>query len=187
MRDGVCKVAKFAELPTAAELFTTHAVTPKIRGISWKMASSDPGLAFLEANGKKDGVITLKSGLQYKVLKEGGGMEHPKVDSPCECHYAGQLLSGEEFDSSYKRGTPTTFAPNQVIKGWTEAMQLMVQGDKWEMCKPPGSKLAVIWAHPCTPHPCASSLVGAFHSQTSRWNWPTVRTGNRPRSRPKRR
>merc|ERR1719382_9585 len=56
--------------------------------------------------------------------------------TPCECHYAGRLLDGSEFDSSYKRGTPTTFAPNQVIKGWTEAMQLMVQGDKWEMYIP---------------------------------------------------
>uniref|UniRef100_A0A7S3FA55 peptidylprolyl isomerase n=1 Tax=Haptolina ericina TaxID=156174 RepID=A0A7S3FA55_9EUKA len=63
-------------------------------------------------------------------------MEHPTVSSPCECHYAGRLLDGSEFDSSYKRGSPTTFAPNQVIKGWTEAMQLMVVGDKWEMYIP---------------------------------------------------
>lgn len=78
----------------------------------------------------------MPSGLQYKVLEEGGGLEHPTVATPCECHYAGRLLDGTEFDSSYKRGTPTTFAPNQVIKGWTEAMQLMVQGDKWEMYIP---------------------------------------------------
>merc|ERR1712039_744700 len=58
------------------------------------------------------------------------------ADSPCDCHYEGTLVSGKEFDSSYKRGTPTTFAPNQVIKGWTEAMQLMVEGDKWEMYIP---------------------------------------------------
>eukprot|EP00441_Pelagodinium_beii_P024492 CAMPEP_0197660518 /NCGR_PEP_ID=MMETSP1338-20131121/50890_1 /TAXON_ID=43686 ORGANISM="Pelagodinium beii, Strain RCC1491" /NCGR_SAMPLE_ID=MMETSP1338 /ASSEMBLY_ACC=CAM_ASM_000754 /LENGTH=341 /DNA_ID=CAMNT_0043237879 /DNA_START=59 /DNA_END=1084 /DNA_ORIENTATION=+ len=91
---------------------------------------------FLEENKGKEGVITLTSGLQYKVLKEGSGMEHPKVSTPCECHYAGRLLDGTEFDSSYKRGAPSTFAPNQVIKGWTEAMQLMVQGDKWEMYIP---------------------------------------------------
>jgi len=102
---------------------------------------SDPngkeaGLKFLADNKSKEGIITLASGLQYKVLEEGGGMEHPKVDTPCECHYAGRLLDGTEFDSSYKRGTPTTFAPNQVIKGWTEAMQLMVVGDKWEMYIP---------------------------------------------------
>merc|ERR1712151_1133691 len=81
-------------------------------------------------------VVTLASGLQYKVLREGKGMEHPKVSTPCECHYAGRLLDGTEFDSSYARGEPTSFAPNQVIKGWTEAMQLMVQGDKWEMYIP---------------------------------------------------
>ena len=99
---------------------------------------SDPngdeaGVAFLAKNKDAEGVITLPSGLQYKVLEEGAGLEHPTVSTPCECHYAGRLLDGNEFDSSYKRGTPTTFAPNQVIKGWTEAMQLMVQGDKWEM------------------------------------------------------
>mmetsp|Transcript_48658 Transcript_48658/g.87675 ORF Transcript_48658/g.87675 Transcript_48658/m.87675 type:complete len:209 (-) Transcript_48658:116-742(-) len=91
---------------------------------------------FLEENKGKEGVITLTSGLQYKVLKEGSGMEHPKVSTPCECHYAGRLLDGTEFDSSYKRGSPTSFAPNQVIKGWTEAMQLMVEGDKWQMYIP---------------------------------------------------
>merc|ERR1711879_613753 len=90
----------------------------------------------------------LKSGLQYKVLKKGSGKFHPKKDSPCKCHYAGTTPSltpdaidkdenaWSEFDSSYKRGEPTSFAPNQVIKGWTEAMQLMVEGDKWEMYIP---------------------------------------------------
>merc|ERR1719188_1463584 len=72
----------------------------------------------------------------YKVLKKGDGKGHPKVDTPCSCHYAGTLIDGTEFDSSYKRGKPTTFAPNQVIKGWTEAMQLMVEGDKWELYIP---------------------------------------------------
>ncbi len=61
------------------------------------------------------------------------GVYHPTVSSPCECHYQGTLIDGTKFDSSYDRGSPTTFAPNQVIKGWTEAMQLMVEGDKWEM------------------------------------------------------
>merc|ERR1712086_828459 len=74
--------------------------------------------------------------MQYKVLNEGRGMDSPKVSTPCACHYAGRLLDGTQFDSSYDRGEPTTFAPNQVIKGWTEAMQLMVEGDKWEMYIP---------------------------------------------------
>ena len=60
-------------------------------------------------------------------------MEHPTISTPCNCHYAGRLLDGTEFDSSYARGTPSTFAPNQVIAGWTEAMQLMHEGDKWEL------------------------------------------------------
>merc|ERR1711977_80980 len=99
-------------------------------------ATNEAGTKYLEENKKKDGVITLPSGLQYKVLRKGDGAHHPTKDSPCECHYEGTLIDGTEFDSSYKRGSPTTFAPNQVIKGWTEAMQLMVEGDKWEMYIP---------------------------------------------------
>merc|ERR1711907_335176 len=98
------------------------------------------GIAFLEENKKKEGVITLPSGLQYKVLRAGSGAFHPTADSQCDCHYEGRTAqeypSGDTFDSSYARGSPTAFAPNQVIKGWTEAMQLMVEGDKWEMYIP---------------------------------------------------
>merc|ERR1712146_263553 len=86
------------------------------------------------------GVITLPSGLQYKLLREGTGDSHPTADSPCDCHYEGRTAQswpdGEKFDSSYDRGSPTSFAPNQVIKGWTEAMQMMVEGDKWELYIP---------------------------------------------------
>jgi len=110
--------------------------------------TNEVGKAFLEENKKREGVVTLKSGLQYKVLQTGSGKSHPKKDSSCSCHYAGTTPSltedainkpeadWAEFDSSYKRGEPTSFAPNQVIKGWTEAMQLMVEGDKWEMYIP---------------------------------------------------
>jgi FKBP-type peptidyl-prolyl cis-trans isomerase FklB len=94
------------------------------------------GLAFLAENAKKPAVVTLASGLQYKVLKEGSGQYHPAKDSPCLCHYHGTLIDGTTFDSSYDRDEPTTFAPNQVIKGWTEAMQLMVEGDVWELTIP---------------------------------------------------
>merc|ERR1712153_221785 len=93
-------------------------------------------MKYLEENKAKDGVVTTPSGLQYKILRKGAGAHHPTVDSSCECHYEGTLIDGTEFDSSYKRGSPTSFAPNQVIKGWTEAMQLMVEGDKWEMYIP---------------------------------------------------
>eukprot|EP00994_Dinema_validum_P004048 NODE_2077_length_772_cov_158.165975_g1666_i0.p1 GENE.NODE_2077_length_772_cov_158.165975_g1666_i0~~NODE_2077_length_772_cov_158.165975_g1666_i0.p1 ORF type:complete len:234 (-),score=83.06 NODE_2077_length_772_cov_158.165975_g1666_i0:69-719(-) len=86
---------------------------------------------WLGANKDKEGVTVLKSGLQYKVLKKGGGAFHPTEDSPCEVTYRGTLTDGTQFDA----GT-TTFAPNQVIRGWTEAMQLMVEGDKWELYIP---------------------------------------------------
>lgn len=99
-------------------------------------ASNPEGLAFLEENAGKPGVVTLPSGMQYKVLRPGDGDSHPTKDSSCECHYAGTLIDGTTFDSSYDRGSPTSFAPNQVIKGWTEAMQLMVEGDKWELYIP---------------------------------------------------
>merc|ERR1712228_272246 len=92
-------------------------------------ASNAAGLAFLEENKNKPGVIVLPSGLQYKVLRAGSGDSHPTIDSPCECHYEGRTAqefakdpTGDNtFDGSYARGSPTTFAPNQVIKGWTEA------------------------------------------------------------------
>jgi FKBP-type peptidyl-prolyl cis-trans isomerase FklB len=92
--------------------------------------TNEAGLAFLEENKNKPGVNSLPSGLQYKVLKKGRGTDHPTANAPCSCHYEGTLLDGSVFDSSYKRGDPATFAPNQVIKGWTEAMQMMVVGDK---------------------------------------------------------
>ena len=91
---------------------------------------------FLAKNKNNKGVVTLPSGLQYKVLRVGKGKFHPKKNAPCKCHYEGKLTNGKVFDSSYARGSPTAFAPNQVIKGWTEAMQLMVEGDKWEMYIP---------------------------------------------------
>ena len=98
--------------------------------------TNEEGLKFLEENAKKEGVITLASGMQYKVLRRGDGDSHPTADSSCSCHYSGKLIDGTTFDSSYDRGSPTSFAPNQVIKGWTEAMQYMVEGDQWEMYIP---------------------------------------------------
>ena len=82
--------------------------------------TNEAGLKFLEENKSKEGVVTLESGLQFKVLNKGTGTHHPTVNSPCSCHYVGRLIDGTPFDSSYDRGQPTTFAPNQVIAGWTE-------------------------------------------------------------------
>jgi FKBP-type peptidyl-prolyl cis-trans isomerase len=93
------------------------------------------GEAFLAANKNKEGVVTLPSGLQYKILKEGAGPKPTATDSVV-CNYRGTLLDGTEFDSSYKRGQPVTFPVNRVIKGWTEALQLMPVGSKWQLFVP---------------------------------------------------
>ena len=99
--------------------------------------TTQEGKDFLAAKAKEEGVVTLASGMSYKVLTAApAGAKSPLVSTPCSCHYRGTLMDGTEFDSSYKRGQPTTFAPNQVIKGWTEAMQLMGEGDKWELYIP---------------------------------------------------
>jgi len=93
------------------------------------------GKAFLEENGKKEGVITTDSGLQYKVLSTGDG-KMPKASDTVTTHYKGTLIDGREFDSSYKRNTPASFPVKGVIKGWTEALQLMHVGDKWQLFIP---------------------------------------------------
>ncbi|MBN4054806.1 FKBP-type peptidyl-prolyl cis-trans isomerase, partial [Nitrospira defluvii] len=89
------------------------------------------GEAFLKANKKKEGVIILTSGLQYKIIKEGNGKIPQKTDT-VKTNYRGSLIDGTEFDSSYKRGEPTSFPVSAVISGWTEALQLMNVGSKWE-------------------------------------------------------
>ena len=94
------------------------------------------GEAFLALNKKQPGVVTLPSGLQYKVLVEGKG-KMPKLSSTVTTQYSGKLLDGTEFDSSYKRGEAATFPCSGVIKGWTEALQLMKEGSKWELYVPP--------------------------------------------------
>ena len=93
------------------------------------------GKAFLEENGKKAGVITTKSGLQYLVLTEGSGKQ-PCATDKVRCHYEGRLLDGTVFDSSYKRGEPADFGLNQVITGWTEGVQLMKEGAKFRFFIP---------------------------------------------------
>ncbi|MGE5237316.1 MAG: FKBP-type peptidyl-prolyl cis-trans isomerase [Chloroflexota bacterium] len=94
------------------------------------------GKAFLEENAKKEGVKTLPSGLQYKVIKEGDG-PMPKATDTVTVHYRGRLVDGTEFDSSYSRNQPATFPVSGVIKGWTEGLQLMKTGAKWELFIPP--------------------------------------------------
>jgi len=98
-------------------------------------ANKKEGEAFLADNKTKDGVVTLPSGLQYKILKEGTGPKPAATDTVI-CNYKGMLLDNTEFDSSYKRGQPATFPVSGVIKGWTEALQLMPVGSKWQLYIP---------------------------------------------------
>jgi FKBP-type peptidyl-prolyl cis-trans isomerase FklB len=98
-------------------------------------ANKKDGEAFLASNKTKEGVVVLPSGLQYKILKAGDG-PRPTVADTVVCNYKGTLLDGKEFDSSYKRGQPATFPVGGVIKGWTEALQLMPVGSKWQLFIP---------------------------------------------------
>lgn len=98
-------------------------------------AAKAAGEAFLAENAKKDGVVTLPSGLQYQVLKEGDGKK-PSATDQVVCHYEGTLIDGTVFDSSYQRNQPATFGLNQVIAGWTEGVQLMQEGAKYRFFIP---------------------------------------------------
>ncbi|MCI6463476.1 MAG: FKBP-type peptidyl-prolyl cis-trans isomerase [Prevotella sp.] len=93
------------------------------------------GEAFLADNAKKEGIVTLPSGLQYQVLQEGNG-KSPKATDQVKCHYEGTLINGKVFDSSYRRGEPATFPLNGVIAGWTEGLQLMKEGAKYRFFIP---------------------------------------------------
>ncbi|MET4692631.1 FKBP-type peptidyl-prolyl cis-trans isomerase [Endozoicomonas lisbonensis] len=95
----------------------------------------EKGQAFLKENGKKPGISTMESGLQYRIIKEGKG-EKPLETSEVTVHYEGKLLDGTVFDSSYERKQPATFKLNQVIRGWTEALKAMPEGSTWELFIP---------------------------------------------------
>jgi FKBP-type peptidyl-prolyl cis-trans isomerase len=98
-------------------------------------AARKEGEEFLATNKSKEGVVTLPSGLQYKILTQGAGPKPTPADT-VTCNYRGTLLNGKEFDSSYKRGHPESFPVGAVIKGWTEALQLMPVGSKWQLFIP---------------------------------------------------
>lgn len=108
------------------------------------------GEAFLAANAKKEGVKVLPSGLQYKVITEGTGKK-PKATSKVKCHYEGTLVDGKKFDSSYDRNQPAVFGLNQVIAGWTEGLQLMAEGSKYELYIPYNLGYGAQGAHGAIP------------------------------------
>ena len=95
----------------------------------------EKGKAFLAENAKKEGIVTLPSGLQYEVITEGNGKK-PSATDKVKCHYEGTLIDGTLFDSSIKRGQPAVFGVNQVIRGWVEALQVMSEGSKWRLFIP---------------------------------------------------
>lgn len=109
-------------------------------------SAKEDGYNFLAENAKKDGITELPSGLQYEMITEGNG-DKPAADSQVTVHYHGTLTDGTVFDSSIERGTPASFGVNQVIRGWTEALQLMPTGSKWRLYIPENL------AYGASPHP----------------------------------
>ena len=123
--------AKAALMALQAEVRTKEEEKLKVAALENKKT----GEAFLAANKTKEGVVTLPSGLEYKIIKEGTGPK-PTADDTVLCHYRGTLVDNTEFDSSYKRNEPLKIPVGGVIKGWTEAMQLMPVGSKWQLFIP---------------------------------------------------
>lgn len=117
------------------EFFAKQEEKQKAEAAEKGKAAKQDGENFLAENGKKEGVITTASGLQYQVLREGNG-QSPKATDTVECHYEGTLIDGTKFDSSYDRGQTATFPLNQVIAGWTEGLQLMKEGGKYRFFIP---------------------------------------------------
>lgn len=117
-------------------------------------AFKDEGEAWLKENAKKDDVVVLPSGLQYRVVMQGTGKKPGKTDK-VRCHYEGTFTNGMKFDSSYDRNEPAVFGVNQVIAGWTEALQLMSEGSEWELFIPYQLAYGEAGAHGSIP-PCAA-------------------------------
>ena len=142
-----------AAMMTAIQSFVQQQQEAAQSALADNLAASE---AFLAENGQQDGVVTLPSGLQYRVLASGEG-ESPTTTDSVLAHYHGTLTDGTVFDSSVDRGEPATFGVSQVIAGWTEALQLMKLGDKWRLFIPPG--LAYGEASPTPAIPPNSALI----------------------------
>lgn len=132
---GDLKLSEAEAQQIVQEFFAKQEEKQKAEAAEKGKAAKQDGEKFLAENGKKEGVITTASGLQYQVLREGNG-QSPKATDTVECHYEGTLIDGTKFDSSYDRGQTATFPLNQVIAGWTEGLQLMKEGGKYRFFIP---------------------------------------------------
>jgi FKBP-type peptidyl-prolyl cis-trans isomerase len=132
------KIAQGVRDALSGKVATTDKDRENIRALATSAGDANHKAAakFLAENGKKPGIVTTKSGLEYQELKAGSG-DSPKATDSVVVNYRGTLLNGTEFDSSYKRGEPATFEVDRVIPGWTEALQLMKPGSKWKLYIPP--------------------------------------------------
>lgn len=117
------------------EFFQKQEEKQRVAAAEMGKKAKEEGEKYLAENAKKEGVVTLPSGLQYLVIKEGNG-KRPKATDKVKCHYEGMLVDGTLFDSSVQRGEPATFPLNQVIAGWTEGLQLMTEGSKYRFFIP---------------------------------------------------
>ena len=132
---GDLKLGEAEAQQIVQEFFAKQEEKQKAEAAEKGKAAKQDGEKFLAENGKKEGVITTASGLQYQVLREGNG-QSPKATDTVECYYEGTLIDGTKFDSSYDRGQTATFPLNQVIAGWTEGLQLMKEGGKYRFFIP---------------------------------------------------
>ena len=144
MQKGLTDILQNKKIALSEEACNAS-VTNYMQKMSAEKAKIDAGKAninkeigkkFLEANGKRKGVVTLTDGLQYEIIKAGTDTTKPKLTDKVKCHYHGTLIDGTVFDSSVDRGEPVTFALTNVIRGWQEAVQLMTVGSKWKLFLP---------------------------------------------------
>ena len=135
MKLKIISIMLLSSLTLSAYAITNQDISMTNTSATENAVSTDKGQTFLTANKKKKGVVTLPSGLQYKVITAGKGAK-PTLTDNVTVHYVGKLVNGTEFDSSYSHGQPITFPVNGVIAGWTEALLLMKTGSTWELYIP---------------------------------------------------
>lgn len=135
--DGSEKKMSAGEIAATIQLYQeAHSKKKEAEWAASTETNKTEGEIFLKENSKKEGVVVTKSGLQYKVIAKGNGGRKPTADDDVKVHYRGKLINGTEFDSTYSRGEPYSTTPKALIEGWSEALQLMSEGSKWELYVP---------------------------------------------------